>query len=88
MVIATCALKSAENVSYVVAYVRVAAGRFWAGFPLGIGRTPSDRCNTLTTGRESLLGPSLGVPAGAYQISTIETTIVARTGRRRPPLPA
>jgi len=37
MVIATCALKSAENVSYVVAYVRVAAGRFWAGFPLGVG---------------------------------------------------
>jgi hypothetical protein len=63
-------------------------GRFGAGFPLGIGRTPSDRCNTLTTGRESLLGPSLGVPAGAYQFSTIETTIVARTGRRRPPLPA
>ena len=67
MVIATCALKSAENVSYVVAYVRVAAGRFWAGFPLGIGRTPSDRCKIITDGREPL-PPPLGVPAGADRV--------------------
>ena len=63
MVIATCALKSAENVSYVVAYVRVAAGRFWAGFPLGIGRTPSDRCKIITDGREPLVNRGPPAPA-------------------------
>ena len=54
-----------------------------AGFPLGIGRTPSDRCNTLTVGRESLLGRSLDVPAGIDRASEIGTTAFARTGRRR-----